>query len=103
MTRTAAARRPVGNTVDVAEATYKNSIGAPLLTGYWKDPDFDPQAARLLLRPRPRNPDPALDDLRREVLRREAPGGRARLHPGARLHLAHLVYAGPAVSKESWR
>jgi Protein of unknown function (DUF3604) len=33
---------PVGNTVDVANATWKNSIGAPLLLGYWKDPNFDP-------------------------------------------------------------
>jgi len=36
------AREPVGNTVDIAEATFANSIGAPLLTAYWKDPDFDP-------------------------------------------------------------
>jgi len=35
-------REPVGNTVDVEDATYTNAIGAPLLAGYWKDPDFDP-------------------------------------------------------------
>jgi hypothetical protein len=34
--------RPVGNTVDVAEASYTNTIGDPLLTAYWQDPDFDP-------------------------------------------------------------
>jgi hypothetical protein len=34
---------PVGNTVDVANATWKNSIGTPLLLGYWKDPSFDPK------------------------------------------------------------
>jgi len=33
----------VGNTVDVKEATYSNSIGDPLLIGCWKDPDFDVQ------------------------------------------------------------
>ena len=33
----------VGNTVNVEEATYSNSIGDPLLLGYWKDPDFDAQ------------------------------------------------------------
>ena len=32
----------VGNTVDVANATYDNSIGASELIGVWKDPDFDP-------------------------------------------------------------
>jgi len=32
----------VGNTVNVEEATYDNSIGAPFLQAYWKDPDFDP-------------------------------------------------------------
>ena len=34
--------RPVGNTVNVADASYTNTIGDPLLTAYWKDPDFDP-------------------------------------------------------------
>ena len=33
----------VGNTVNVADATYKNTIGAPMLLGYWKDPNFNPK------------------------------------------------------------
>ena len=32
----------VGNTVDVASATWTNSIGSPELIAVWKDPDFDP-------------------------------------------------------------
>jgi hypothetical protein len=32
---------PVGNTVDVATATWTNSIGAPELITVWTDPDFD--------------------------------------------------------------
>ena len=32
----------VGNTVDVPDATYTNTIGAPELIKVWKDPDFDP-------------------------------------------------------------
>jgi hypothetical protein len=31
----------VGNTVDVVQSTYTNSVGEALLMGYWKDPDFD--------------------------------------------------------------
>ncbi len=33
---------PVGNTVDVATATWSNSIGSPELIAVWEDPDFDP-------------------------------------------------------------
>jgi hypothetical protein len=32
----------VGNTVNVAAATYSNSIGAPVLASAWKDPNFNP-------------------------------------------------------------
>ena len=32
---------PVGNTVDVANATWSNTIGDPLFVSYWKDPEFD--------------------------------------------------------------
>jgi hypothetical protein len=33
-------KTPVGSTVDVANATFKNTIGAPLLDAWWKDPGF---------------------------------------------------------------
>jgi Protein of unknown function (DUF3604) len=33
---------PVGSTVDVANATWTNTIGAPELIAVWTDPDFDP-------------------------------------------------------------
>jgi Protein of unknown function (DUF3604) len=32
---------PVGDTVDVADANWTNTIGAPELIAVWKDPDFD--------------------------------------------------------------
>lgn len=34
---------PVGDTVDVENATWTNTIGAPELIAVWTDPDFDPK------------------------------------------------------------
>jgi hypothetical protein len=49
----------VGNTVDVANATWTNTIGDPLLSCYWKDPEFDAKQrafyyVRVIEIPRPR-------------------------------------------------
>jgi hypothetical protein len=36
------ARDAVGSTVDIPTATFTNTIGEPILTAFWQDPDFDP-------------------------------------------------------------
>lgn len=33
---------PVGNTVDVENASWTNDIGQAILAGFWEDPDYDP-------------------------------------------------------------
>jgi hypothetical protein len=50
---------PVGSTVDVERATWRNTIGDPALGAVWRDPDFDPDRpafyyARVLEIPTPR-------------------------------------------------
>ena len=51
--------REVGSTVDLADASYSNAIGDPLLTAHWVDPDFDPKQrafyyVRVIEIPKPR-------------------------------------------------
>jgi len=52
-------RTLVGSTVNVGDASYTNTIGDPLLTAHWVDPDFDPEQrafyyVRVIEIPKPR-------------------------------------------------
>ena len=86
-------KTPVGSTVDVANATYTNTIGAADAVGVLEGPDVRRYAARVLLRARDPDPVAALDGLRPEALRHQ--DGRLRSDDGhrPRLHFADLVYA----------
>ena len=62
-------------------------------------PGLRPVAASLLLRPRDRDPDPALDRLRRLPHGGRGSRGKPDGDAGARLHLADLVYARVSLSQ----
>ena len=89
----------VGNTVDVPNATWTNTIGAPELIAVWKDPDFDPAQrafyyGRVIEIPTPRWT--AYDAKKFGV---KMPPEVHDDHDRARLHLADLVYAGTIIPK----
>ena len=79
--------------MDVARATWTNTIGDPELITVWKDPEFDPATrafyyARVLEIPTPRWTayDAAYFKVKMDA---NVPDG----HAGTRVHVAHLVHA----------
>jgi hypothetical protein len=79
---------PVGDTVDVITASYKNTIGAPQLATVWTDPEFNPRHkafyyVRVLEIPTPRW---VLFDVLRY---------KAKLLPGTRVKDQERAYTSP--------
>ena len=90
----------VGSTVDVAAASYTNTIGAAALDVLWEDPEFDPATrafyyVRVLEIPTPRW---STHDAAKLKVEAPAPAGAA----GARVFLAVLVRAGRGVKRTRW-
>ena len=92
----------VGNTVDVAERDLDQHHRRARVDRGVERPGLRSLAPRLLLWPRHRNPDAALDRLRREILRHQDAQGSHDDRHRARLHLADLVHAGE-VTREPTR
>jgi hypothetical protein len=88
------ARDTVASTVDIATATFTNTIGAPMLDALLAGPGFRPGGAGLLLCSRARNPDTALDHLRRRAVWRPVVGRRSPGRTRPRLYVSCLVFAG---------
>ena len=84
---------PIGSTVDVEKATYTNTHRRGRAEDRVDRSRIRSERSRLLLRPRARDPDAALDDDPGGAARHRAARRRARHAPGARVEFADLVHA----------
>ena len=86
--------KPVGNTVDISNASYTNSIGDAELAVVWQDPHFNADELAFYYVRVLEIPTPTLDRLRREIFfRKKYSTSNTHGNPRARLYLADLVYA----------
>ena len=83
----------VGNTVDIKNATYTNTIGAVELKKVWRDPDFDPSLHAFYYVRVLQIPTPRWTTYDAKKLGVPPPRLCAGHGPGARLDFAHLVFA----------
>ena len=94
---------PVGDTVDVENASWSNTIGDPELITVWTDPEFDAKQrvfyyARVLEIPTPRW---TAYDAKRFGIKALA-GTSMKLQERAYIPLAHLVYTVKAIHRRGW-
>ena len=83
----------VGNTVDVADASWTNTIGDAELVGLWRDPEFDASQPAVYYARVIEIPTLALDGLRCKALCRRSPIRNPHGSPGACLYFTDLVHA----------
>ncbi len=79
--------------MDVPNATYTNTIGAPELIKVWKDPDFDPALRAFYYVRVIEIPTPRWTAYDAKYFERKNAAGSPHDHDRARLHVANLVHA----------
>ena len=82
------------------QATYTNTIGAPLLEGYWRDPEFNPSERAFYYVRVLEIPTPRWTTYDAAFFGTQPPPEAPTFDPGQGLHLADLVHA---VMRLLWR
>ena len=86
----------VGNTVDVKDASYTNTIGAVERKKVWTDPEVDPSEDALLLRASNSDSDAEMEHLRCQEVGSSTSYKRPVFHSRTCVDFADLVHAGTA-------